>query len=219
MGVVLNRLKEICENFAHNRKIRESKEQFMREYPRIAESGLSMSEWQCLKFVIRRSNECRSAVIKNLDKMDFVETYFRLRAYNLEKKQKNEFLSSLEKSRILMIKTVFRVKLLDLDATRNWDPEIEKSDFEKALGDFPGTIIIPSWFIISIRMMRDTLKRAFLAFTEGNNRLIKVFALLFLISAIVSFIPDLGFIERVFIRMSAFASILAFLYLVLTKER
>lgn len=219
MGVVLNRLKEICENFAHNRKIRESKEQFMREYPRIAESGLSMSEWQCLKFVIRRSNECRSVVIKNLDKMDFVETYFRLRAYNLEKKQKNEFLSSLEKSRILMIKTVFRVKLLDLDATRNWDPEIEKSDFEKALGDFPGTIIIPSWFIISIRMMRDTLKRAFLAFTEGNNRLIKVFALLFLISAIVSFIPDLGFIERVFIRMSAFASILAFLYLVLTKER
>lgn len=216
-GIILNRLREISENLAHKRKIFENVENFKNRYPGIIENGLSTAEWKDLRFVIRNSGTCRCVVIKNLDKLDFIETYFRLRVYYLKKKQKNEFLNFLKKSKLLLIKTIIRIKKLDLETVRSWDSEIEKSDFEKTIKDFPYTFIIPTWFMNLVNRTKDVIMKVQ---PPDFNRICRFFSLLlfiFLISLTYAYTKGLDIWARVTI-IGSIASTFGFLFTVLIKE-
>ncbi|MGD2248122.1 MAG: hypothetical protein PVF58_06920 [Candidatus Methanofastidiosia archaeon] len=128
------------------------------------------------------------AVIENLDKLDFIETFFRLRVYDLKKEKRNEFLNFLKKSKLPMIRTIIKIKLLNPNTIKIWNSEIEKSEFEKAITIFPYTFIIPALFLDLIYKVKNFFIELILKIIEIKNELIPFFILILFIILILSII-------------------------------
>lgn len=184
-GIFLNQLKKIAEDFAHNRKINGSRQLFKITFPKKAENGLSDSEWEYTKYIIRRCGSCRTIVINNLDKLNFLETYIRLRIYYLEKKEKDEFRKMLYRSKIQAIKTLIKLQTLDMETIKKWDPSIEKSDFEKIKTEFPYGFLLPPKLINLTYSMRNNLKLIpFINFKRNNVLILIIIILIISISTL-----------------------------------
>lgn len=104
---------------------------FEKAFPEIVEAGLIDQDWRDLELITRKNSKCREVVIRNAEKINILEAFFRLRVSNWNEREKRLFLEPLKRSAWLSFKTAIRVKKLRFKNARKWDETLERQEFEE----------------------------------------------------------------------------------------
>ncbi|MGC1121739.1 MAG: hypothetical protein WBA22_11665 [Candidatus Methanofastidiosia archaeon] len=172
--------------------------------PGVIAEGLNEQDWMDLKLMVnsRNSTDCRYIIIGNLGKLNFLETFFRLRVLSWQEEEIDSFLKPLKDSLLLSLATLFKLMHLSKEKVREWDETIKQEEFES---------------VKKLLYKRCVQNRLIKLLSEVARRLIPFLILVLLIYIIWILKRDLSVIERFLSLMGAVASIISLSYIFAKK--
>ena len=101
-------------------------------FPEVIMEGLTEQDWYDLKLMTTNNTDCKNIVIENLNRLNLLETFFRLQVLDWEKKEIDLFLKRLENSLLLSLAIRFKLIRLNMEKIRKWDEDMKLEEFERA---------------------------------------------------------------------------------------